>query len=153
MVTYTYSGDPINVPLDEIRMLLTDTGTSDNTTTGAPPNSKFGCLVSDEVINYHLYKIPNNVYRVAQTVLALVVSGLQGGNQRYKTLLSQRTGDMQESYGDSAKDAMYVVEKLIADLKSQELAMMGFDSSGPYVGVDEYFSGMDSIKIQEIVSD
>lgn len=149
MATYTYTEDPINIPLDEVRMLLTDTGTSDNNNVGAPANSKFGCIVSDEVINYQLAKIPDNVYRVCQVILKLVITGLQGGNQRYKTLLSQRTGDLQESYGDSAQDAMYVVEQLIKSLKDQELSMLGTVSDGME---DECPQGLNSLKLLDITS-
>ena len=150
MANYTYTNDPINVPLDEVRMLLTDTGTSDNNTTDAPANSKFGCIVSDEVINYQLAKITDNVYRVCQVILKLVVSGLQGGNQRYKTLLSQRTGDLQESYGDLAQDAMYVLESLIRSLKDQEMSMLGTVSDDMGFQTGEVFNGFDNEKLQSI---
>jgi len=152
MTTYTYSGDPLNVPLDEVRMLLSDMGTSDNNTDGAPENSKFGCLVTDEVINYHISKVPDNVYRVCQIILQLVITGLQGGNERYKTLLSQKTGDLSENYGNTAADSMYVVEALIRDLRAQELAMLGSVDADMGYKDTELHEGFDHTKMLDITA-
>jgi len=123
--TYTYSGNPATVPLDEARLLLSDIGTSDNTTAGAPPNSKFGCLVSDEIINYYISKYPENIYRACYHILSSVISGLQGGNQRYKTILKQKTGDLENTYGNTGADSMYVIQMMIDNIKQQELQQYG----------------------------
>lgn len=130
MATYTYTDDPANKPLDEARLLLVDMGTSDDNNDDAAEGAKFGCLVSDEVILYYISKAPGNIYRACQYILNSVISGLQGGNQRYKTLLEQTTGDRTEKYGTSGRDAMTVLNMMSEDLKSQELAHLGMATGG-----------------------
>lgn len=123
--TYTYSDDPANILLDEARLLLSDMGTSDDNNDGAAPNAKFGCLVSDEVINYYIGKYQDNIYRACYHILSSVISGLQGGNQRYKTILKQKTGDLENTYGNTGADSMYVINKMIDNIKQQELQQHG----------------------------
>jgi hypothetical protein len=149
--TYTYSDNPATVPLDEARLLISDMGTSDDLTEPLVLNAKFGCLVSDEVINYYILKYPENIYRTCIHIMTSVISGLQGGNQRYKTILKQKTGDLENTYGASAGDSMKIINTIIDNLKAQELQQYGLAVDGLSVDLScEVKEGFSTAKLSII---
>lgn len=93
-MTWTYTNDPVSVPVDEVRLLVQDTDSTDP-------------LISDEEINYFISKGGTGVG--AAYLAALSISA------KFGRLADERTGQIEVKWSQRAR----AYAALAADLKRQ----------------------------------
>lgn len=119
----TYTGNPVTVLSDEVRMLIGDIGTPDPTLGG---DNRLGCKFDDETILYYLARYPQSVYRACIRMIENAMISVSSGGSGSGALTMKKTGDLTEKYA-SAEEAYASLRAIKDSLMEQEIEQGGLD--------------------------
>jgi hypothetical protein len=101
-MTWTYTNDPSNVPIDEVRLLTGDTDTLDQ-------------LLSDEEVQYFIDAFGAGI-RAAIPAVQAIMSKCAG-------LVNEKTGEVQVDWSDKLDNYRQLLKQLTVQLKTKSVPM------------------------------